>query len=269
MIAVECVPGYERANRKTSIVTLRSAPNSPRYFAFGHDLSGAASISNRTNGLSSEEARDSSASNASGDPTSPSARAAWPRTNGSASDSANASTGLYEVLGHPDTEFLRGMEALAAGDEAEFVRQFEDAIASGARHNHLLLQYYAQYLLDRGADWQRVNDAVNMWRANHQFSTETLSLSLSSGPRTRSDEVALRDALARIPWIADARLERSNEDGSERWRLLLSFRPGRTVDVRQAVAAVTLLSIPESQRSLFEVTCRTLQDCTATRIPGR
>jgi hypothetical protein len=169
----------------------------------------------------------------------------------------------------PDTGFLHGMEALAAGDEAEFVQQFEKAIAAGVKHNHLLLQYYAQYLLDRGADWRLVNEAVNRWRENHPFSPETISLNLSAGPRSSSDASALRQALAGVRWIADARLERYSENGMERWRLRLSFRPGRTVDMREAVAAMTVLSIPEEQRPLYEVTCQTLQDCRATRLIER
>jgi hypothetical protein len=169
----------------------------------------------------------------------------------------------------PDTKFLKGMEALAAGDEAAFARSFDDAIAAGVKHNHLLLQYYAQYLLESGADWERVNQAVNHWRENHPFSRETISLSMAAGPRTPADEAALRTALGRVPWLADYRLERDSAGGTEQWRLYLLFRPGRRIDMRQAVAAVTTLSIPAAQRHLYEVTCRTLQDCTANRIPGR
>jgi hypothetical protein len=167
----------------------------------------------------------------------------------------------------PDTKFVRGMEALAAGDEAEFTRRFEEAIAAGVKHNHLLLQYYAQYLLQTGADWERVNQAVNRWRENHPFSRETIYLNVAAGPRTPGDETDLRDALHRIRWLADYRLER--ESGGEQWRLHLAFRPGRRVDIRQAVAGVTVLSIPAAQRHLYEVTCRTLQDCTATRRGAR
>jgi hypothetical protein len=165
----------------------------------------------------------------------------------------------------PDTEFLQGMEALAGGDEDEFARRFERAIQAGVKHNPLLYQYYAQFLLDRGADWRRVNDAVNRWRENHQFSQETLSFNVSNGPRTPADDVTLRSALARVRWIADARLTRQG-DRNDQWRLELSFRPGRAVDMREAVAAVTVLNIPQEQRSLYEVTCQTLQDCTANRV---
>lgn len=169
----------------------------------------------------------------------------------------------------PDTEFLKGMQSMAEGDEAEFTRRFEQAISAGVKHNYFLLQYYAQHLVNRGADWRLVNDAVNRWRDNHPFSQEPISIQLGIGPRTPSDTVALQRALSRVPWVARARLERVPDQGSEQWRVLLSFRPGRTIDMREAMAAVTILAIPEEQRSLYEVTCYTLQDCNATRLPGR
>lgn len=169
----------------------------------------------------------------------------------------------------PDTDFVEGMEALAAGDEESFVRHFERAIAKGAKHNHLLLQFYAQYLLDSGADWERVNEAMNRWRDNHPFSKETISLTLGAGPDTPADEAALQEALARVPWIDGAQLVRDGTVGAERWALRMSFHPGRTVDMRDAVAAVTVLSIPADRRDRFRVTCRTLLDCTALPITGR
>jgi hypothetical protein len=168
----------------------------------------------------------------------------------------------------PNTDFLYGMQALAEGDEPEFMRRFEQALAAGTKHNHLLLQYYAQSLLDRSADWQLVNQAVNRWRVNHPSSPEKLVLQLGAGPRTPSDSLALREALARVPWIAGADLESYQEMGSDRWRLQLAFRPGQPVDVREAIAAVSVLSVPEEQRPYYIVTCQTLQDCTATRRLG-
>ncbi len=163
----------------------------------------------------------------------------------------------------PDTEFLKGMEALSAGNEDEFKRRFEAAVAAGVKHNHFLLQFYAQYLLDRGGNWQEVNDAINRWRQNHQLSRETLGLNLSAGPTSPADEADLQAALSRVPWLQDYRLERSTANGAEQWRLLMAFRAGRQVDIRDAVAAVTTLAIPPDQRPLLEVTCRTLIDCTA------
>jgi hypothetical protein len=169
----------------------------------------------------------------------------------------------------PNTDFLRGIQALAEGDEAEFIRRFEAALASGAKHNHLLLQYYAQSLLDRGADWRLVNQAVNRWRENHPTSPEKLVLQMGAGPRSSADSLALRESLASVSWISEAALESYAEDGSERWRLRLGFRPGREVDVREAVAAATILAIPGGQRARYQVTCETLEDCSATLRGGR
>ena len=169
----------------------------------------------------------------------------------------------------PDTDFLKAMQSLADGNEDEFSRLLEEAVAADIKHNDILLQFYAQYLLGSGADWRPVNQAVNRWRENHPFSAETISLQLTTGPRTQSELAVLQDALAQVPWIADWQLESYTVDGDERWRLPLIFRPGETVDMRQAIAAVTVLSLTEEQRSLYRVTCATLQDCTLTRRAGR
>jgi hypothetical protein len=93
MIAVEPLEGYKRANQKYAIVTLRSAPDAPRYFTFGRDLTSTASTSARTNGSRSAANDASSEATASGEPISPNAQAACPRTNGSGSESAAANTG--------------------------------------------------------------------------------------------------------------------------------------------------------------------------------
>ncbi len=169
----------------------------------------------------------------------------------------------------PDTDFLKAMQSLADGDEDEFFRLLEEAVAADIKHNDVLLEFYAQYLLARGADWRPVNRAVNRWRENHPSSAGTISLQLATGPRTPSERAVLQDALAPVPWIAAWQLESYTVNGDERWRVLLMFRPGETVDIRQAIAAVTVLSLTEEQRSLYEVTCRTLQDCTLTRRPAR
>ena len=93
LISVEPIEGRKRANQKTAIVTLRSAPDAPRYFTFERSRSSATSTSSSTNGSRSLGAEASSAADASGEPISPSAHAACPRTNGSGSESAEASTG--------------------------------------------------------------------------------------------------------------------------------------------------------------------------------
>lgn len=171
--------------------------------------------------------------------------------------------------GDPDTRFLEAMQALADGDEERFVERMDEALRAGVKHNDMLLQYYAQYLLDAGEDHRRVNLAVNRWRENHPFSTATLSLRLGAGPR--SDEAAdvLRQSLARVPWVASSELTRAEEEGVDVWRVLLSFRPGQVVDMRQAVEAVTLLALPEEHRSTYDIVCVTMQDCSARRRTGR
>ena len=170
----------------------------------------------------------------------------------------------------PDTEFLRGLRSLADGDEVEFNRHLEEALASDIKHNDVLLQYYAQLVLNSPErTWQEVNQAVNRWRENHPSSPETLWMRVATGPSSQADVRALDRAFARVPWVADIHPERFEEDGEEQWRVLLMFRPAQTVDMREAVAALTTLSIPDEQRPYFDVTCTTMVDCTMTRRPGR
>lgn len=164
----------------------------------------------------------------------------------------------------PDTRFLQAMDALGRRDEAEFTRLLEEALASGAKHNDMLLNAHVQYLLDSGADWREVNRAVNRWRRNHPTSTETVSLRLGEGPSTRAEAELLHRELERVSWIGSSGLERVPGEDGDRFRVHLSFVPGREVDVREAVAAVTVLSLPEEARSQYDVTCETLTDCTAS-----
>lgn len=147
----------------------------------------------------------------------------------------------------PETEFLTSMQSLARGDEADFIRRIEEAIATDIKHNEMLLRFYAQYLLDQGADWQRINRALNRWRANHPFSNETIVLQLSKGPRTPEEEATLHEALAQVPWIAGAKLESQTGSGAEHWQVNLLFRRAQDVDIRQAFAALSVLSPVEAQ----------------------
>ena len=71
--------------------------------------------------------------------------------------------------GNPDTEFLEAIQAMQGGDEEEFVRRMEEAVASGVKHNDLLLRSYAQHLLNSGADYRLINFAADRWRENHQW----------------------------------------------------------------------------------------------------
>jgi hypothetical protein len=215
-------------------------------------------------------ARDASGSGASGCEASAASCFSIPARAAPASDSAfwSRHARMLAVVqavnpDDPNTDFLAGIQALSEGDEAEFIRRFERAIASGAKHNHLLLQYYAQSLLDRRADYRDVNRAVARWRENHPFSSERLTLQLGAGPATPSDEDALHEAFAGVEWIEDAALESYVEAGTRKWRVQIAFRPGRPVDVRDAVAAATVLAIPADQRALYQVTCETLEECSA------
>ncbi len=165
----------------------------------------------------------------------------------------------------PDTDFLEGVQSMVEGDGQGLVAHFEDALESGAKHNEFLLRDYAQHLLETGAGWRKVNAAANRWRRNHPFSDEVLSLSLGAGPRTQGDVSTLHRELRAVPWIGGARLEQYEDAGRRRWRVHLSFRPPRTVDVREAVAAVSILAVPEGDRATHRVACRTLTECTVSR----
>ncbi len=161
----------------------------------------------------------------------------------------------------PDTDFLEGVQSIVRGDDDAFVSHFEDALDAGVKHNEFLLRDYAQHLLASRAGWRAVNEAVNRWRENYPFSNETLTLELGAGPRTRADVSVVRRELRAVPWIGDAELESYEADARRRWRVHVTFRPPHPVDVREAVAAVSILSVPETDRGRLAVTCRTLTEC--------
>ena len=92
LIVVEPIPGKKRANEKSAIVTLATAPDTPRYFELGPPCS-ARSNSSRTDSSTSSTKASSKATKASGDAMRPSAHAECPRTSGLGSDSAAANTG--------------------------------------------------------------------------------------------------------------------------------------------------------------------------------
>ena len=171
--------------------------------------------------------------------------------------------------GDPDTDFLDGVQSIVRGEEGGFVTHFEDAIDAGVKHNEFLLRDYAQHLLTSGADWRRVNEAVNRWRENYPFSNETLTLELGSGPRSQADISVLNRELRAVPWIGDVELEPYEAGGRQAWRVHITFRPPVTVDLREAVAAVSILSVPEADRSRLAVTCTTLVDCTVAPRSSR
>lgn len=167
--------------------------------------------------------------------------------------------------GDPDTEFLEAVRALQRGDDETFLAHLEEALSEDVKHNDLLLQSHAQHLLNTGAVHERVNAALNRWRENHPFSVETVWLPLATGPRGATDLSDLNRAFSGVPWVTEARIESYEDGGAQRWRAAITFRPGRPVDIRDAVAAASVLALPPGQRHLYDVTCVNLTDCSAER----
>lgn len=164
-----------------------------------------------------------------------------------------------------DTEYLEALEALKAGDSESFVRHMETALLDkDAKHNDVLLQAYAQHLFTTGADYRQVNEWLNRWRTNHPASAETFEIPLGSGPSDRQDETALRRELQDVGWILSHELV-PPVDGGDSWRVRLYFRPAVPIDIRQAVAAVSILALPPEMRGDFRVSCLSLDNCQ--RVP--
>jgi len=153
--------------------------------------------------------------------------------------------GLIEIISRlnpddPDPEYLRAMHALANGDEAEFSRRLQTTLASGAKHNEQVQKFHAEYLLLVGAETQELNAALNRWNRNFPFSDKSFMLPLAAGPRSAQQGVAFERELARIPWIADSRVERVTNDAGTQWRVVVTPRRGRPIDVRDVGSAARL-----------------------------
>lgn len=179
------------------------------------------------------------------------------------SDSWAEMTDVVEAInpGDPDTEFLASIQAMREGDAEEFMRRMEAALQAGVKHNDILMQTYAQQLVNQGADYRRINFALNAWRENHPYSGETIWLPLAIPPRTAEEEDALHGALAEVDWIAVGEVESAGDGMAASHRLHLRFRPPHEVDIREAVAAVSVLSLSPEERRRFRVRCLTLIDC--------
>jgi DNA invertase Pin-like site-specific DNA recombinase len=97
LVVVERIPEKRRANFKTAVVTLRTAPHAPRYVDIESRRSSSArsadAISSRTSASGSSFKRSRSAVATGEDPSRPSAQAAWPRTSDDSSRSAAMSAG--------------------------------------------------------------------------------------------------------------------------------------------------------------------------------
>lgn len=159
-----------------------------------------------------------------------------------------------------DTEYLKAMEALKEGDSEAFVEHMETALDKGVKHNDVLLRTYAQHLFTTGADYRAVNRALERWRLNHPFTNEAFELPLGSGPTEPDDEQALRREIRAVDWVERHELQPPDGETGQ-WRVLLYFRPATEIDVREAVAAVSILTLPPELRADFRVTCLTLEDC--------
>jgi hypothetical protein len=160
-----------------------------------------------------------------------------------------------------DTDYLLAMEALKKGDRDTFVRHMELALLDKhAKHNEILLQAYAQHLFTVNADYRQVNQWLNVWRTNHPASAEAFEIPLGSGPGDDNDATALRLELESIDWVLRHEV-RPPDDERPGWRVLVWFRPATEIDIREAVAAVSVLQLSPEQRSGFTVSCLTLENC--------
>ena len=154
---------------------------------------------------------------------------------------------LTEVLvqvnpDEPDTEFLQGMQSLASGDVEAYERFLEEALARSPKHNDMLLRFHAQHLIDTGADWMTINQALNRWRINHPFDVETINYYIDAGPQTQLELAALEDALQRVRWIERVWPEPiAGEGGAQPWRIVLDFTDGAVVDIRDVTRAASFV----------------------------
>jgi len=179
------------------------------------------------------------------------------------SDAWAEMTEVVEAMnpGDPDTEYLESIQAMRRGDPEAFMQHMETAIASGVKHNDVLMQTYAQQLLSQGADYRRINAALNAWRTNHPASAETIWLPLAVPPSSQAELDALHGALAEVPWISGGDLETVETRAGQSVRVHISFRPPLEIDIREAIAAVSVLSLSADERRRFRVRCLTLIDC--------
>lgn len=133
-IVVEPEPGKVRPSRRYAIVTLRTAPKDPRFFALNGQEASASVSSDLTDASDSTASLDETAALASAEPILPSAHAACARTSGSGSDSAGTSAGT--ASGDPqlpsDTQTLRAKPARPARRMADPLENESHAASSSA-----------------------------------------------------------------------------------------------------------------------------------------
>jgi hypothetical protein len=131
-----------------------------------------------------------------------------------------------------DILHLRAMQALADRDRETFDELMDSALASNPKYNENLLRYHAAYLLATGAPLEEVNAALNDWLTNFPFTIDPFAVRLPRGPETESQARALEAGLAAIPWITKATLERHVETAEPFWVVMIRFRRGNDVDLR-------------------------------------
>ncbi len=134
LIVVDPVPGKRRANLKTALITLRTAPNSPVPFGLGPDggsrQESPAPSRSSTAGSGSKGMRARIASRAASERMQPSAAAACARTSGSGSASADVSAGTSSsVPTLPKTDEALRLRPASLARERGVCRN-EDANAS-------------------------------------------------------------------------------------------------------------------------------------------
>jgi hypothetical protein len=100
------------------------------------------------------------------------------------------------------------------------------------------LRFHAEYLLATGADLTEVNAALNRWIENFPFTIDSFPVRLPRGPETGPQAVALEAALAEIPWISTATLERHMETATPQWYVQIQFRRGQEIDIRDLQKAL-------------------------------
>ena len=145
------------------------------------------------------------------------------------------------LINRPLDEFGFGVVNFAPDVDA-YERFLEEALEKAPKHNDMLLRFHAQHLIDTGADWLAVNQALNRWRINHPFDVEAINYYIDAGPRTQLELAALEAALGRVRWIERVWLEPiAGEGGTQPWRIVIDFTDGAVVDIRDVTRAVSFV----------------------------
>lgn len=179
LIVVEPILGMKRANHKTALVRLRSAPNAPRHFELSTGraqrpvgagaASSAAESAARTTSSGSSSKRSRRAAAEAGPPSRPSAQAACDRTSGSSSDSAVTSAGTSSAeptLPSTTAELRLSPRSFARfiGEPLNAVENSDCDIASRVRARVLASLPDST---ERGANAGSESSVANLWLYGH------------------------------------------------------------------------------------------------------